>query len=151
MLKRLKELREYGFDYEIQQREIADLLNITQPAYSQLETGDRRPTFKQIYILANYYHVNIDYILELGNKKKILNNEKLDIVMFGQKLKDFRINELKISQAKMSKDLNVSQDTIAVCERGERLIPIRCAINIGKKYKLSLDYLCNRSDNKFIS
>ncbi len=51
----------------------------------------------------------------------------------------------------MAKELNVFQDTIAVCERGKRLIPIRYAMNIGKKYKLSLDYLCNRCDNKFIS
>lgn len=150
MLYRLKDLREYGFDYEIQQRQIAEFLNISQPAYSQIETGDRMPTLKQIYLLSNFYNTNIDYILNLTNKKIKTDYHEFDLKVFGDNIKDFRINDLKISQSKLAKELNVSQDTIAVCERKERLIPVRCAINISIKYNISIDYLFGKTNNKFI-
>lgn len=67
-LKRLKDLRE---DKDLYQKDIANLLNITQQYYSEYETGKRSLPIELLIILANFYSVSIDYILERTNKKEI--------------------------------------------------------------------------------
>lgn len=64
MFKRIRELRE---DNDIRQKDIADLLHITQSAYSYIENGQRKLTADELKILALFYKVSADYILEISN------------------------------------------------------------------------------------
>lgn len=66
---RLKDLREDG-NRTIKQQDIAELLNTTQQTYSLWELGVREIPFHHVITLAKYYHVSIDYIAGLTNKKK---------------------------------------------------------------------------------
>ena len=59
---RIRELRE---DADIKQKEIANLLNITQQQYSLYENGIREPKPEHIIKLCLFYNVTADYILEL--------------------------------------------------------------------------------------
>lgn len=59
---RLKELRE---EYNMSQKEIADVLHIKQNTYSQYETGKRQLPIDVLIQLSKYYKVTTDYILEL--------------------------------------------------------------------------------------
>ena len=61
---RLKELRE---DRDIKQEEIAWVLEINQPIYSNYETGKREIPTRHLVKLAEYYHVSADYILGRTN------------------------------------------------------------------------------------
>ena len=63
---RLKALRE---DRDIKQEEIAWLLGINQPVYSNYETGKREIPERYLVKLAQYYHVSADYILGRTNNK----------------------------------------------------------------------------------
>lgn len=63
---RLKELRE---DSDIKQETIADYLHIKQNTYSQYENGQRQLPIDVLIMLAKYYNVSTDYILELTNIK----------------------------------------------------------------------------------
>jgi transcriptional regulator with XRE-family HTH domain len=59
--RRLKDLRE---DADLNQKNIADILGITQQQYSLYETGEREIPFHLVIILADYYHVSLDYIAD---------------------------------------------------------------------------------------
>ena len=64
---RLKELRE---DLDIKQKEIAEYLHIKQNTYSQYENGQRQLPVDILIMLAKYYKVSTDYILELTDCKR---------------------------------------------------------------------------------
>lgn len=64
---RLKDLRE---DNDITQKEIAEYLHIKQNTYSQYENELRQLPISALIMLARYYNVSTDYILELTNNKK---------------------------------------------------------------------------------
>lgn len=59
---RLKELRE---GHNIPQKEIASFLNIRQNTYSQYETGQRQIPLETLVLIARFYHVSVDYLLNL--------------------------------------------------------------------------------------
>ncbi len=59
--KRLRELRE---DSDLTQRQIAAILNITQPQYHLYEKGYRDLPTDILIRLADLYHTSTDYILE---------------------------------------------------------------------------------------
>lgn len=67
-LQRLKDLRE---DKDLQQSDIAKLLNTTQPQYSRYETGERELPIRHLVKLAEFYGVSADYILGRTNDKKL--------------------------------------------------------------------------------
>ena len=55
--KRIKDLRE---DNDLYQRDIANLLGISQQYYSEYESGKRTITISHLITLAKYYNVSID-------------------------------------------------------------------------------------------
>ena len=63
---RLKDLRE---DLDIKQKDLADYLHIKQNTYSQYENGQRQLPIDMLIMLAKYYNVSTDYILELTDEK----------------------------------------------------------------------------------
>lgn len=64
---RLKELRE---DRDLNQKTVAEFLNIKQNTYSQYETGQRQIPIDALIKLSKYYNVSTDYILGLSDKKQ---------------------------------------------------------------------------------
>ena len=64
--KRIKDLRE---DNDLYQRDIANLLGISQQYYSEYESGKRTITISHLITLAKYYNVSIDYLVGLSNFK----------------------------------------------------------------------------------
>lgn len=59
---RIKDLRE---DNDKTQKEIAQLLETTQPQYSRYEAGERELPMHHLVTLCKYYNVSADYILGL--------------------------------------------------------------------------------------
>lgn len=66
----LKSLRE---DNDIKQRQIAEILNVSQNTYSQYETGVIPLTAETLIKLADYYNVSVDYLLDRTNNPKVNN------------------------------------------------------------------------------
>ena len=60
--QRLRDLRE---DKDLNQSNIADILQTTQQTYSLWEKGDREIPFHHVITLAKFYRVSIDYIAEI--------------------------------------------------------------------------------------
>lgn len=67
--KRIKDLRE---DHDKYQKDIANLLGISQQYYSEYENGKRTIPIQHLITLAKYYNTSIDYLVGLSNEK----NEK---------------------------------------------------------------------------
>ena len=68
ILKRLRDLRE---DNDMTQREMADILGISQRYYSNLENGTRTISAEILIQIADYYNVSLDYICNRTNSKTI--------------------------------------------------------------------------------
>lgn len=64
--QRIRNLRE---DNDLTQKEIAALLETTPQQYSLWERGDREIPLHHFVRLAKYYHVSLDYLAGLTNKK----------------------------------------------------------------------------------
>ena len=63
---RLRDLRE---DNDLNQKAIAELLNIHQTTYSDYELGRLNIPVSALNILADFYKVSIDYLLGRTNTK----------------------------------------------------------------------------------
>ena len=60
--KRLRDLRE---DSDILQKDVANLLGISQQYYSEYESGKRTIPTQHLIALAKYYKTTIDYIVRI--------------------------------------------------------------------------------------
>lgn len=86
--QKLIELRE---DFNLKQKDIAKLLNITQQTYSLWENGSKIIPLKHLNSLCNYYNVSMDYMLGLSNKNSFNNGKyNIDKKIIGRRLKEFR-------------------------------------------------------------
>ena len=77
-MNRLKDLRE---DRDLLQKDIAQILNMSQTGYSKYEVGTNDIPTDILKKLASYYDTSIDYLLCLTDERKpypksILNDKK---------------------------------------------------------------------------
>lgn len=71
--KRIKDLRE---DHDKFQKDIAQLLGISQQYYSEYENGKRTIPVSYLITLAKYYNTSIDYIVGLSDEKNNMKENK---------------------------------------------------------------------------
>ena len=64
---RIREIRE---DKDLTQTDIANVLNVSQVAYSFYEIGKRQLPVELLIKLAKYYNTSTDYLLELTDERK---------------------------------------------------------------------------------
>lgn len=80
-----EELRNLRKEKNISQVELSRTLGMSQSAIGMYESGKREPNFKTLELIANYFNVNIDRLLE-GEKKltliPLVNQENTDIPIF---------------------------------------------------------------------
>lgn len=138
---RLLELREYNF---LLQKDIAQILNIDRSTYSTWETNLKIIPLKHLNTLFNYYNISMDYILSLTNKKiKYKKSNELDKKIIGNNIRKLRRdNDLTLRD--LAKVLNTTSSTIWAYETGKTLLLTAFAIEIAKKYHLSIDELCGK-------
>lgn len=57
---RLQQLRKQA---GLQQKELAAQIGMSANAISMMETGNRETTFEKLVLLAEHFHVSVDYLL----------------------------------------------------------------------------------------
>ena len=67
MYRRIRDLRE---DEDKTQKEIGEILNMSQTGYNQYEIGKNDIPTNVLIKLAQYYRTSTDYILGLTNEKR---------------------------------------------------------------------------------
>lgn len=139
-LDRLINLRE---DADLLQHDMGEILDVTQSNYSRWETGKEIVPFRKLNMLCNYFNVSADYLIGLSKENKKVNKIELDSKKIGKRIKEIR-EKNGVTQVELAKLLNTSQSTISAYESGKTLILTAFAVQICKKYKVSLDYLMGR-------
>ena len=66
--QRIQDLRT---DADLSQRELSEILHISQRSYSQYETGSRNIPVELLIRLANYYEISLDYLVGRTDNKKM--------------------------------------------------------------------------------
>lgn len=67
MYRRIRDLRE---DHDLTQKQIGQILNMSQTGYSQYEIGKNDIPTRILITLANYYNTSVDYLLGLTDEPK---------------------------------------------------------------------------------
>lgn len=67
-ITRIRDLRD---DLDLKQKELADVLGISQRTYSHYENGTRKIPLDILVALADYYNCSTDYMLGRTRKKDI--------------------------------------------------------------------------------
>lgn len=144
---RLEELREYS---ELKAKEVAKSLNIAESTYSEWEHNKIPIPTRRIIELANFYSVNIDYLLKLSNvRNTIKDNEDIDLILIGNRLKEIR-NDLDLTLRELGEKLNTAFSSLGSYERGEYLIQSDTLISLSKLSNCSIDWILGRTDNKYL-
>ncbi|MBQ8751805.1 MAG: helix-turn-helix transcriptional regulator [Clostridia bacterium] len=68
MYRRIRDLRE---DHDLTQAYLSKVLNCSQQVYSNYELGQRDIPTDILIKLSGFYHVSVDYILEISNNPNI--------------------------------------------------------------------------------
>ncbi len=66
-IQRLKEIRE---DKDLYQKNVAEIINVTQQQYNKYELGINSIPIEKLDKLATYYNTSIDYLVGRTNEKK---------------------------------------------------------------------------------
>ena len=66
MYKRIRDLRE---DHDLTQKQVAQLLGMSQTGYSKYETGENDIPTQILIHLADFYGTSVDYLLGRVDKK----------------------------------------------------------------------------------
>lgn len=146
-MNRLKELRN---ENNLTQKELANLINMSQNGYSQYECEVNDMPTQFLILLSNYYNVNIDYILGITNIKikypnSIIKNEN-NIKLFNR-LKEIR-EDRDLFQKDIAKILNMSQNGYSNYETGICDIPTKILKELAYFYNVSIDYLLYVTDDR---
>ena len=67
MYTRIRELRE---DKDLTQKQIGQILNMSQTGYNQYEIGKNDIPTKVVIKLAEFYDTSIDYLLDITDEKE---------------------------------------------------------------------------------
>ena len=142
MFGNIKKIREY---YELTQREIAKILNISKSSYNYFETGEHIIPLKHLNHFCNVFHLSMDYVCGLTNiNTPVLKKYKLNQKEIGKKIKEIR-QKNNLTQKEIAKILNTSQSNISAYESGKTLILTAFLYNYAKYFDISIDYLTGRS------
>lgn len=139
--QRLKDVRE---DHELTQKNMAEILKTSQSNYSRWEKNTKIIPLIKLNDFCNYFKISMDYVSGLTNEKKAIDsNITLNKKIVANRLKEVR-KENNLTQMDLAHILNTTQSTISAYEKGETLILTVFAIDICKRFDISLDWLCGR-------
>lgn len=78
-MKYYQRLRDLRNDYDLSQKDVATLLQTTQPQYTRYETGERELPMHHFITLAKYYNVSLDYLAGLTDTPKTLDGKPYNV------------------------------------------------------------------------
>lgn len=131
-------------------KQIADIIGVSDSVYARWETGKEIIPTKRIYQLANYYCVNIDYLLGFtSNRLVIKSNDKIDLDVVSERIKEIR-KDSKETLRTFSEKLNTSNSTWSAYETGKVLILSAFLLEVCEMGKYSADWILGRLNEKYI-
>ena len=147
MRYKLIDLRE---EKNLKVKDVAGVLGVVSSVYSEWENNKLSLPTRRIYQLANYYEVNIDYMLGLTDKRiHIKTKNDIDIKSVSLKLKEVR-RSLNMSMRDLASEFNTTSSAISNYENCKYLILGSLLIELSKMSGYSIDWILGRSKDKYI-
>lgn len=143
---RILDIRE---EKELTQKELASILGGTRVSISKWENEKEIPNIRKINKMANHFNVSLDYIFHLSNIKNYpdIIYKDIDKTVVGKRILTVR-NENNLTLRSLAKQLNTTSSTICGYEQGKTLLLTAFAIEICKRYHVSMDWLYGKRENK---
>lgn len=144
---RLELLKE---ERDLKSKEIAKLLNVSESTYSEWEHNKIPIPTKRLIELADFYKINIDYILKLTNiRLNIDKKNSLNLKEISHRLLYIR-KELNYLLRELGNKLNCSFSALASYERRERLVVSDIFINLSYISNHSIDWILRRKNRDIL-
>lgn len=139
---KIKYLRD---ELEITQEEISNVLGCTRTAYSLWEINKNTIPLYYLNKISNVYNINIDYLVDLSNKKYVnFKKVEIDKVKLGKKLREAR-KSINYTQEKLASKLNTTHSVISSYESGKSTVSTLFIIEIAKLTNKSLNWLLDKT------
>lgn len=147
MKNRLEMLRD---DKDLLKKDVAKEIGVVESVYSEWENNKLSISTKRLYQLAEFFNINIDYMIGLSNKKiNIKINKEINIKEVSLRLKEVR-KSLNMTMRELADKLNTSSSAISNYENAKYLILSSFLIELCKFSNYSIDWVLGRSNNKYI-
>lgn len=138
---KIKYLRD---ELEITQEEISSVLGCTRTAYSLWEINKNTIPLYYLNKISNVYNINIDYLVDLSNKKYVnFKKVEIDKVKLGKRLREAR-KSINYTQEKLASKLNTTHSVISSYESGKSTVSTLFIIEIAKITNKSLNWFLDK-------
>lgn len=138
---KIKYLRD---ELEITQEEISNVLGCTRTAYSLWEINKNTIPLYYLNKISNVYNINIDYLVDLSNKKYVnFKKVEIDKVKLGKRLRKAR-KSINYTQEKLASKLNTTHSVISSYESGKSTVSTLFIIEIAKITNKSLNWFLDK-------
>lgn len=145
---RLENIRE---SRELLGKEVAKQIGVVESVYSEWENEKLSIPTKRLYQLANFFEINIDFMVGLSNEEiKIKSVNEIDNNLVCSRIKEIR-KELKMTMRDLAKKLNTTSSAISNYENGKFLILSPFLIELCKESNYSIDWVLGRKKEKYIN
>ena len=139
---KLKDLRDL---YEITQEDVAKILNVARSTYNQYEQQYDIIPIKHLNTLVNHFKISFDYVFDFTELKRYKDEiNEIDTKISGKRLKELR-KEVKLTQDKLAKELNIANTIISEYERGHYPISTATLYSLSNLFSISSDYLLGKT------
>lgn len=145
--ERITDLRE---ERDLFKKQVAQDIGVVESVYSEWENGKLSIPTNRLIQLANYFEVNIDYMLGLSNiRLHLKSSNEIDLITVSIRLKEIR-KQLKMTMRELANKLNTSSSAISNYENAKFLILGSFLIELAKYSNYSIDWILGRTDEKMI-
>ena len=145
--QRLEGLRE---ERDLFKKDVAKNIGVVESVYSEWENEKLSIPTKRLVQLANFFEVNIDYMVGLSDKRiKLKTINDIDLELVSTRLREIR-KSLKMTMRELATKLNTTSSAISNYENAKFLILSSLLIELCNISNYSIDYVLGRSNNKFI-
>ena len=143
-LKRLRLIRE---EYNLKQKDIAKILNVSLGTYAMNETAHDTITLKNLVEFCDYFNISLDYVLGFTEEKNYSYAKKgLEKNVLKMRLKETR-KEAKLTQVNVGDILNIDHSVWCRYEQGKTIITTMFLFTYCSKLNISADYLLGKIDS----
>lgn len=145
---RLEDLRD---ERDLLKKDVAKNIGVVESVYSEWENEKLSISTKRIYQLANYFEVNIDYMLGLSDKREhIKKSNEINLDLVSSRLKEIR-KSLKFTMRDLADKFNTTSSAISNYENSKFLILSSFLIELCKYSNYSIDWVLGRSNQKYLN
>lgn len=135
---------------DLLKKEVAKYIGVVESVYSEWENEKLSISTKRIYQLADFFEVNIDYMIGISNTRiHMKSNKEIDINLVSLRLKEIR-KSLNMTMRDLAEKFNTTSSAISNYENSKYLILNPFLIELCKFSNYSVDWVLGRSKNKYL-